>query len=118
MEDLKSLLAKKMKEQKEPMPENRKEAKMSVLNELKKLMDDKLAGDLKGLKKVTVASDSKEGLKEGLEKAEEVLEKSPEMGMEEESEDEEEMDLEQASVDELKEMLSLIQEKLDAKMKG
>lgn len=114
MDDLKELLAKKMKEQKEPMPENKKNAKMSVLQDLKKMMDDSIAGDLKGLKKVTVASDSKEGLKEGLEKAEDVLEGQEEM---EEEGDMDEMDLEQASPEELQEMLKMIQEKLDAKMK-
>lgn len=114
MDDLKELLAKKMKDQKEPMSENKKNAKMSVLQDLKKMMDDSIAGDLKGLKKVTVASDSKEGLKEGLEKAEDVIEGQEEMEEEETMDD---MDLEQASPEELQEMLKMIQEKLDAKMK-
>lgn len=60
--------------------------------EAQKLMKDKM----KKMKKVTVASDSEEGLKEGLEKAEDIIEsgmEAQEMGeeYEEEMEDEEEM---------------------------
>jgi CO dehydrogenase/acetyl-CoA synthase beta subunit len=43
---------------------------------------------IKNMKKVTVAADSEEGLKEGLKKAEDVIEKK--MGEEEEEEGEEE----------------------------
>lgn len=55
------------------MSENSKKAKLVALKEAhgmaKKMMED----DLKGLKKVTVASDSPEGLKAGLEKAEDMI---------------------------------------------
>jgi len=55
------------------------EAKRKMLMALKKDMmmeDDMGLGDkLKKMKKVTVASDTEEGLKEGLSKAEEILKK-------------------------------------------
>jgi hypothetical protein len=51
-------------------------AKLASLKELMKEMDDMMMDDMKGKKgmaKVSVMSDSPEGLKQGLEKAEEVL---------------------------------------------
>ena len=54
-------------------------AKREMLKELKKaMMDDDdvgMAEKLEGMKKVTVASDTKEGLEEGLDKAQEILKK-------------------------------------------
>lgn len=47
--------------------------KMSALKGLHKMASDMMGGDLKGLKKVTVMSKNKKGLKAGLEKAEELL---------------------------------------------
>ena len=49
-------------------------AKGDILKEIKELMGDATLDKLKGMKKVTVAADSEEGLKAGLEKAGEVLE--------------------------------------------
>jgi hypothetical protein len=52
-------------------------AKLSTLKELMKDMDDMMMEDMKnakGMAKVSVASDSPEGLKKGLEKAEEMVE--------------------------------------------
>lgn len=49
-------------------------AKLEALNGAKDFAESELRKSLGGLKKVTVASDSKEGLKEGLEKAEEIVE--------------------------------------------
>ncbi len=48
-------------------------AKMKALKEANSMASEMLKGKLGGLKKVTVAADSKEGLKEGLEKAEDIL---------------------------------------------
>lgn len=48
-------------------------AKMGVVKELSSQAGEMLSDKLKGLKKVTVASDSKEGLKKGLDKAKEVI---------------------------------------------
>lgn len=62
-----------MFEKKKGLSDLEKQAKMKALKEAHKSMSDLMAGDLKGMKKVTVASNSKEGLQEGLDKAEEVL---------------------------------------------
>jgi hypothetical protein len=50
-----------------------KSAKMDVLKALHKEMGDMMGSDLHGLKKVTVAAPDKEGLAEGLDKAEDML---------------------------------------------
>ena len=51
-------------------------AKLSQLSELSKEMKKMMGDDYaKGLQKVTVASDSPEGLKKGLSKAQEIMEK-------------------------------------------
>lgn len=63
---------------KKKMSEQEQETKMKVLQDIMDHMDSMMKGDMdgaKGLKKVTVASDSPEGLKEGLKKAEEIVEK-------------------------------------------
>jgi hypothetical protein len=61
----------------------RKEARKRMLKELKKTMhDDMYEGmdeKMKGMKKVTVSSDSEKGLKEGLSKAQEIMQKRKEM---------------------------------------
>jgi hypothetical protein len=48
-------------------------AKMKALKEANGMASDMLKGHLSGLKKVTVASDSKKGLEEGLKKAEGIV---------------------------------------------
>lgn len=75
-DDFKKLLEKKKQEGKQMSPE-RLEAKQKVLSELRGMANESIGKDLPGLKKVTVASDSDEGLKEGLDKAEEVVEEMP-----------------------------------------
>lgn len=50
-----------------------KDAKMSVIEAMRKMAEEAMGDKLKGLKKVTVASNSKEGLEEGLEKAKSIL---------------------------------------------
>ena len=62
------------------------EAHKKVLSGIKKSAEDKIAD---GIKKVTVASDSEEGVKEGLEKAKEIVDAGPEKLMEEAMGDEE-----------------------------
>lgn len=66
---MEKLLSKK----KDKMDPEYKGAKMSALHELQKAMSEMMGDDVKGLKKVTVASDSSEGLKHGLDKAKEAL---------------------------------------------
>jgi hypothetical protein len=70
MKDMKELFAKKKK-----ISDVEKEAKMGVLKEVSDMAGAAMGDKLKGLKKVTVASDSKEGLDKGLEKAKELLDK-------------------------------------------
>lgn len=85
------------------MPEHEKMAKMSVLNDLKNSMSEDKMDKLHGLKKVSIMSNSPEGLEQGLSKAKELVEGqeegSPEEmeGMEESQEmsSPEEMSLEQ-----------------------
>ena len=68
----------------------KKKALKESLKELKKMMrDDSYEPMQEKLQKVTVMSDSPEGLKEGLSKAEEILEKRKAMFDEGEEEDEE-----------------------------
>jgi hypothetical protein len=82
MQEFMKLLTKKYEEQGGPKKGPEMEAKSNIAKEL----GDILGGDLIG--KVTVASDSEEGLKKGLEKAEDVIESKmeDESDMEEESE--------------------------------
>ena len=62
----------------------KKEARKKMLQELKKMMGDDMhegmKEKMKDMQKVTVASDSKEGLEEGLSKAQEILKKRKEFG--------------------------------------
>jgi len=80
-----------------------KEAKLKVLKELKRMASEMMGGDVKDgmMKKVTVASPDKEGLKLGLEKAKEMIAKHPmeedsdkEMKMESPEEADEDVDME------------------------
>ena len=78
-----------------------KEAKMGVLKDLSSQAGGLLKDKLKGLKKVTVASDSKEGLEEGLDKAEELISgKIGEDGHEMEEEMEEPLEVAEVSDEE------------------
>jgi hypothetical protein len=67
-----------------PLSAEEAKAKASSLKDLMGQIRSGLGKDIAGLKKVTVAADSKEGLKEGLEKAESLL------GDEDESEESDE----------------------------
>ncbi len=78
MDKIKSLLAKKLKEGKKVKPEEMG-AKKSVLQELRADMADKMGSKLGGLKKVSVAAPDAEGLKKGLEKAEDLVEGMPDL---------------------------------------
>jgi hypothetical protein len=92
MEEFMKLLGKKMQEQKGPMHGPKMHAKAAMAKELSDSLGADITDGIKGLKKVTVASDSEEGLKKGLEKAEDVL-------GEKESEDEEMGEKDQAKMD-------------------
>jgi hypothetical protein len=75
------------------MNDMKKQAKLAVLKHIRQMASDVMKDDMKGkgFKKVTVASDSKEGLEEGLEKAKELVGK-PDLAaaLEKESKDEDE----------------------------
>lgn len=71
-------MMKKMKKKEGHMPEHEKNAKMSVLSHLRDMAQQAMGDKLHGVKKVSVMSDSSEGLKHGLEKAHEMVEGSPE----------------------------------------
>lgn len=108
---------------KKEMSDSEKKAKLSALGEAHKMASDMMKGGLGGLKKVTVAADSKQGLKKGLEKAEDILGEQDEedsmMGLHEDDEasehksaqdesepmDEEELDAEIERLMKLKEKL-------------
>lgn len=58
------------------LSDSEKKSKLEALMGMKGLADSHMGNKLKNLKKVTVASNSPEGLKEGLHKAEELTDKS------------------------------------------
>lgn len=106
MLDLKGLKDKKSK-----MPEMEQNAKMSVLDHIKREATKDMGGKLKGIKKVGVMASDKQGLEEGLDKAKELL--SGEEGGESPEEEAGEM----AGSDELSpEELALSPEQLDEKI--
>jgi len=90
MKEFTDLLKKKAEEQAHsPVDSSKMEAKAAAIKNLMEEMRSLMGSDLKdGLKKVTVASDSSEGLKEGLDKAQSLMGEMPE----EESEEEESME--------------------------
>lgn len=102
-EMLAKLLAKKAKSGK-ILSDNERQAKMDVLKSLDDEMSQEMGDKVKNLKKVTVASDSSQGLEKGLEKAKKLLAKQDESAepaeeeMDESSDEEESEDL---SLDEL-----------------
>lgn len=116
-------LMEQMRKGKKGMNDTEKEAKLGVLKFISDAADDAIAGKVKGLKKVTVASDSKEGLKKGLEMAEEKIGEKEEDDIEavdgeavpmEESEDEEEM-LDKDEIEKKLAKLLKMKEKLENK---
>lgn len=59
------------------MSDTEMSAKKSILSGIKEMAEKAMGGKVHGLKKVTVASDSPEGLKEGLELAKEKISEEP-----------------------------------------
>ena len=68
MKDMKEKFGKK-----KGLSDVEKEAKMGVVKDLRDMAHSAMSDRLKGLKKVTVASDSQPGLEHGLDKAKELL---------------------------------------------
>jgi len=88
----------------------KKSAKREMLEALKKEMnsgdDVGMADKLKDLKKVTVASDSKEGLEKGLSKAQEILKKRSELlGLDEDEDEKEDKEESEEKMEMLKQMM-------------
>lgn len=73
MENFKKLVQKKREEGKSSMQPVEASARSSVLNDMMGSLDQEGMKKVKGIKKVTVASDSQAGIKEGLDKAKEIL---------------------------------------------
>ena len=88
MKDLEKMLM--SKKDKSKMSEQEVQAKMDVLMELMEMAKEALGSKVKSgmdeMQKVSVSAPDKEGLEEGLEKAQELVEKSPDMMMEEKEE--------------------------------
>jgi hypothetical protein len=101
------------KKKESKMGETEKEAKMNVVKEMRDMAAGEMGKKLNGLKKVTVASDSKEGLFKGLDKAEDLLK----MSKDEEEMPEEESSEEESSEDEMAEYADCSVEELDSKIK-
>jgi len=97
----KELLMKKAKEGKTISADDAKQ-KMTVLDQLSSMMGGEMADKMKGMKKVSVMAKDDEGLKAGLEKAEEVIDDSED----DEKEEKEEKDYSSYSKEELIEMLA------------
>jgi hypothetical protein len=110
MADYKKLM--EMASDKKPEMDHKAKAKLKVLMDLKKMAADMMGEDIEsGIKKVTVASPDKEGLKEGLEKAEELL------GESEESDDMEDMMSDEDSMEDEEDDLMSIEAKIAELMK-
>lgn len=109
-EMLKALMKKKGKEEIDP---KMKDAKMKVLKEIHSMASDDMGEEIKGLKKVTVASPDQEGLEKGLDKAKELV--SGAEGAEEEkpeSLEEEKSEMDDLSPEEIQSMIEMLQKKL------
>lgn len=90
-EAFKALLQKKMAEGKGNMSPVDKEASDSVLADLQHFLDQMQGDKVKGLKKVTVASNDPKGLEEGLAKAKDLVAHDPMAS--DDSSDEDDMDM-------------------------
>lgn len=75
------------KDKKKKMSDNEMSAKQSVLEHLRNEAEGMMGEKMKGMKKVTVASNSSEGLKKGLDKAEEIISGKEQAGMVQDAED-------------------------------
>jgi len=96
-----------------------KDAKLSALRELRDIVSKAMGNGMKskmdGVQKVTVASDDKDGLVKGLEKAKDMMKEMPSNDKEEEESPEEEdseMDMDdEMSAEDIDSMIKKLQEK-------
>lgn len=116
MNDRLMKMMEKKKNMKELSPMER-DAKLSVVKDLRDMAANGMADKLKNLKKVTVASNDEEGLAEGLDKAKELIGKSP-MNHADSEEESASEDMDESPADEEKEDMAMMSpEELDAKIK-
>jgi len=94
----------KSKKEKGMLSPMEKKAKMGVLHGMKDMATQAMRDKLKGLKKVTVASDSEEGLKKGLSMAEKLMRLKEGKSEDEESEDDSEEEVAESPSEESEEM--------------
>lgn len=118
MKEFMEMLAEKAKKQKGPMHGPKMDAKAAMAKELADSLGSDIMEGVKGMKKVTVASDSEEGLKEGLEKAEDVLESKKEDESEEEMEDESEDSEEESEDQDMESEIAKLEKELEEKKKA
>lgn len=113
----KEKMLERMKKKGKELDPNEKEAKMGVVKELSRQASSMLSDKSKPKAKVEVAANSKEGLKEGLEKAEELLEGDKPEGMEEGKPDACDISPEEAelSAEDLDEKIKKLMELKDSK---
>jgi hypothetical protein len=78
MHPFNKLIAKKKAEGMKPMSPVEKQAKMGVIQDMRKMASDSMASPLHDLKKVSVASNSPQGLAMGLDKAKQIVSHNPE----------------------------------------
>ena len=109
MEKFKEMLLKKKQEQKGKVDSSKLEAKANLMKSLSDEIGSDISKELTGVNKVTVASDSEEGLKDGLEKAEDILEGKENKESEDESEQE---DMEESS-DDVNSQIAELEKKLE-----
>jgi hypothetical protein len=115
MHDKFKKLMDKQKKKGDGLSDMQKEAKMSVVKSMSDMASQAMRSGLKDgvAKKVSVMSDSDEGLKKGLEKAEEIIEQKPDIQeLESEQEDEAYAESEESEEEEMSE------EELDAKLQS
>lgn len=114
-----------MFEKKKPMSQNEMDAKRHVIESMRKMAQGAMGDKLKGLKKVSVASNSPAGLEEGLDKAKEMismpahdLEESPEHEASESPEEEmmepDEESMSEEDIDKKIQELLMLKEKMKA----
>lgn len=90
-----------MKKKGKMLSDEEKEAKMSVIKAMRDEAQDQMGGKLASMKKVTVASPDAQGLKEGLDKAKELIDAKNQMhGVDDENEEAEEAQESPESMDE------------------
>jgi hypothetical protein len=89
MDEFKQLLMKKKQSQGDkPIDEHRMKAKADMAKSLSDMLGSDITEDMKkssGVKKITIASDSTEGLKDGLDKAEDIVDPDEEYSEEAEA---------------------------------